>query len=292
MMKSSFEEFIENIPKNIHSNTKSYVSKNIAIFIPEEFVIERKIKTLDYHFVIFHTTPPSLNIGDKEFQFKKGSFICIEPDREVKVNLIQSTGEVKFISICVKKDFFEKIASQIINMQKIEFKINDNAYSHQILDLIELWIKEIIDFGENCTLMIESIEIQLVIQLIRDSLAKFLIIGRNKFTDNDYIDRSIKYMQEYYSSNIRISEICNNIFISSCHFQRIFKSHMNQTPYSYLMGIRIDKAKEKLKSNQAHIEEIARLCGFVNTAHFSSVFKRVEGISPSEYRKDNLNYNK
>ncbi|MDR7855558.1 AraC family transcriptional regulator [Tissierella sp.] len=287
-MRSSFDEFIDRIPKNIHSNTKSYVSKNIAIFIPEEFLKDIKIKTVDYHFVIFHTTPPTINLGNIEFQFKKGSFICIKPGIEVEVNHIHSTGQIKFISIGVKKDFFENIASQIINMEKIEFKNNDNAYSHQILDLIEFWIKEIIDFGENCPLMIESIEKQLIIQLMRDSMPEFLISGRINFTDNDYIDQSIRYMQKYYSSNITINEICNTIYISSCHFQRIFKKQMEQTPYSYLMGIRVDKAKEKLINDHAHIEEIARLCGFVSTAHFSSVFKRMEGISPSEYRKNNL----
>ena len=83
----------------------------MAIFIPEEFLKEIKIKTVDYHFVIFHTTPPSLKMGGKEVRFKKGSFICIEPDIEVEVNPIQSNGEVKFISICVKRDYFEKIAN-------------------------------------------------------------------------------------------------------------------------------------------------------------------------------------
>lgn len=284
-VRNSFDEFIENIPKNIHSNTKSYVSENMAIFIPEEFLKEIKIKTVDYHFVIFHTTPPSLKMGGKEVRFKKGSFICIEPDIEVEVNPIQSNGEVKFISICVKRDYFEKIAAQVLNLQKIEFRKDDNSFSHQILNLIELWIKEITDFGENCPLMLKSLETQLVIQLIRDSFAEYLLSGRINFTNNDYIDQSIRYMHKYYSSNITINEICNTIFISSCHFQRIFKKHMNQTPYNYLMEIRVDKAKEKLEIDTTSIEEIARLCGFVSTAHFSTVFKRIEGVSPSIYRK-------
>lgn len=62
MKKDSFDEFIESIPINIHCNTKSYLSDRVAVFIPEEFVIERKIKTVDYHFVIFHTTPPPIKM--------------------------------------------------------------------------------------------------------------------------------------------------------------------------------------------------------------------------------------
>lgn len=292
MMKNSFDEFIKKIPKNIHSNTKSYVSTNVAIYIPEEFVIERKIRTIDYHFIIFHTTPPPVKVGDLSIQFKKGNFISIEPGIDVEVSPIHSVGKVSFISISIKKDFFEKISRQIVDMKEIKFEKKGNAYSHQILDLISLWTCELLGFGEICPLMIESIETQIVIQLLRDSLPKRLLNKRIKFTDNDYIDQSIKYMNDYYNSNISITEICSSIFISPCHFQRIFKKHMDQTPYNYLMELRVRKAKEKLLEDSIYIEEIARLCGFVSTAHFCSVFKRMEGVSPAVYRKEKLILNK
>lgn len=284
-MKLSFDEFIEMIPKNIHSNTKTYVGKNIAVFIPEEFVVEREVKIADYHFVLFQTTPPPIIIADVEYKFKKGSFICIEPNMTISVKPIQGVGIVKYISISIDKEFFEKLTLNIIKKEKIKFNINGNAYSHQLLEMLELFIKEIIHFGESCPLMIECMETQMSIQLIRDSSPNFLTHERNYFTDNDYIEQSIRYMQEYYSSNITIKEICNIIFISPCHFQRIFKKSMKQTPYNYLMKIRIDKAKEQLIKSSDNIEEIGRLCGFLSVSHFSSVFKRFEGISPSEYKK-------
>lgn len=286
VIKDSFEEFIEKIPRNIHCNTKSYVSTNVAIFIPEEFVIARKINTLDYHFVIFHTTPPPVKLGDVNIQFKKGNFISIEPGVDLEVLPIHSVGKVKFISISIKNDFFNKIAQEILNMDKIKFERKGKAYSHQILDLIELWMGEMIAFGEVCPLMIESIETQLVIQLLRDSLPNKLRNTRSKLTVNDYISKSIEYMNQYYNSNISIAEICKSIYISPCHFQRIFKKHMNRTPYNYLMELRINKAKEKLLEDKTSIEEISRQCGFVSTAHFSSVFKGMEGVSPTVFRKE------
>lgn len=285
MKKDSFDEFIESIPINIHCNTKSYLSDRVAVFIPEEFVIERKIKTVDYHFVIFHTTPPPIKIDDSTIQFKKGNFISIEPGVYVEVEPIQSVGKVRFISISIKKDFFNSIASQILDFNKVQFEKRGNAYSHQILDLIGLWTNEMINFGETCSLMMESIETQLVIQLLRDSLPKRLFNQKRRFTDNNYISKSVEYMNNYYNSNISIPEICKSIYISPCHFQRIFKKYMNQTPYNYLMNLRISKAKEKLIEDTNSIEEIARICGFVSTAHFSSVFKRIEGVSPTLYRK-------
>ena len=288
-MKSNFDKFIEKIPQNIHSYTDSYLGKNLAVFIPKEFVIEIKMKMMDYNFVIFHTTPPPVKIGNIKYQFKKGSFICFEPGEEVIVNPTSSVGKISYISIYINKEFFEKIAHQIIEKGKIKLKKEDNAYSHLLLDLIGLFIEELISFG-NHTLMAEIIEKQIVIQLLRDFLPNNIIHKKHRFTDNSndnsYIEKAILYMQEYYSSNITISEICNNIFISPYHFQRIFRKHMKQTPYRYLMGMRVDIAKEMLVNGKSNIQEIARICGFTSTSHFSAVFKRIEGDSPSEYRKN------
>jgi len=51
------------------------------------------------------------------------------------------------------------------------------------------------------------------------------------------------------------------------------------------MDIRLEKAKELLLSNKNSIEEIARMCGFVNAGHFTVAFKRDTKLTPSEYRK-------
>ncbi len=284
MIKDSFDEFIESIPVNIHCNTQSYLSRNVAIFIPEEFVIHKRVKMFDYHFVIYHTTPPPILIGNTSVQFRNGNIMGVEPGVYLEVSAKESLSKESYISISIKKDFFSNIAHEIVDMEEIRFERKGKPYSHRILELIKLWINEIVAFGENCQPMIESIETLIVIQLLRDTLSDRLIKGKSRFSNNDYITKAIDYMNEYYSSNITIAEICKSIYISPCHFQRIFKKDMDQTPYNYLMEIRVNKAKERLLEDTISIEEVARLCGFVSSAHFSSAFKRMEGISPSAFR--------
>lgn len=62
-MKSRFNDFIKNIPKNIHNNTRTFIGKNIAVFIPDSYVVNKSTIINDYHFVIFHTTPPKAIIN-------------------------------------------------------------------------------------------------------------------------------------------------------------------------------------------------------------------------------------
>lgn len=283
-MKSRFDEFIEKIPKNIHNNTKTFIGKNIAIFIPDEFVIGRKMIMEDYHFIVFHTTPPSCIINNKEIQYKKGSLVCLPPGTEIILKSVEIKSPVKYVSLSVNRGFFENVLMRIGEKKDIEFKKFENYYSYKLLDFIEAFIHEFNYFEENSSIMLESMETQIVIQLLRDSDLDPAMHRVNRFQDSNYVQQAIKYIENYYSSNITINEICNNIYISPCHFQRIFKNTINKTPYQYIMEVRLNKAKEMLQGEEISISEVARLTGFLSSGHFSTVFKRIEGKTPSEYR--------
>ncbi|MGI6684949.1 MAG: AraC family transcriptional regulator [Bacillota bacterium] len=284
-MKSHFGTFIENIPPDIHIETKSYISPYLAIFEPQKYVMGDRMCFEDYHFVIFLSNSPLAAINGSRCQFKKGNFIAIPPGTIVSVLSSENIKLGKYIAISVKKDFFERIASEAIGTSEYKIGNKEYAYSKDLFDLIGSFQRELMDYGESYPLMLESISTQIVFQLIRDmnidSSAK-----RNKLNkENKYIIKAIEFMQNYYSSNITINDICSMIYLSPCHFKRLFKEYTGRTPYQYLMFIRIERAKEILSEERYSIEEVARMCGFVNSGHFSTAFKRIVGMSPSEYRK-------
>lgn len=283
-MKTRFDDFIEKIPKNIHDRTKTFIGKNIAVFIPDTYVIEKGIIHDDYHFVIFHNTPPPAIINNKEYQLKCGTLLCMSPRTEITIGTTKNKLEAKYVAISVKKDFFDKIFLKIVGNKKMKPFIYDNHYSYRTLDFIEVFMQEFIYVDVPSPLMIDSIETQIVIQLIRDIGLDPIFNNTNRPQEKSYVQQAINYIESYYNSNITINEICDAIYVSPCHFQRIFKNTMNKTPYQYILEFRLKKAKEKLKEKKLSIGEIARLCGFLSSGHFSTVFKKNEGQTPSEYR--------
>lgn len=284
-MGNSFDYFVKKIPINIHNNTKSIISTNIAIFIPEKFIINKKLNVEEYHFVICFTTPPRVIIGEEEYSFKKGSLITMSPGDEVTLYPLDSNSPSKYITICVNKDYFQNVYLKMGGKGNILIKRLDNTYSYQLLEAIEALIYEINNYEATNFIMIESLENRIAIQLMRDSNLELELPINKSHNEEDYIQKAIKYIETYYSSNITIKDICDNIYISPPYFQRIFLKIMGKTPYQYIMECRHNKAKELIKNPDISIEEIARQCGFVNRAHFSTAFKLKEGIPPLEYRK-------
>lgn len=283
----SFENLIARIPAKIHARTKTFISKDVALFEPDEYIIQPKICIEDYHFIIFHSTPPRALIGDKEYQFKKGSLISLEPYTEIAVYPQKKYKLCQYVSIGVKKSFVEKVAFEAFGSNKIKFESLENTYSSQLLEAINNFKYELSNFGEKYPIMIKSISTQIAFLLLRDTLASSSERS-NRIGDingTDYVTKAIDYMNKYYSCNITISDICRAIFLSPGYFNRLFKNKIGMTPYKYLCVLRINKSKELLSESAFSIEEIARICGFANTGHLSTVFRKTQGLSPSEFKK-------
>lgn len=284
-MKQNFHNFIKKIPDRIHSQTKTFISENIAIFKPEKFITNQSMSMEDYHFIIFHSKPPKAIINGNIYSFKKGSLISFEPRVNITVLANEKNDTCKYISISIKKDFMDRIGLESFGVEKLKFDKFENKYSNYLLDAINNFEHEILVYGNTSSLMIESLEIQLAILLIRNSSVDHILLNKENELYDDYINKAIAYMHKYYSGNITIDDICKEIYLSSSHFKRIFKSKTGNTPYQFLVKIRIEKAKEMLKNKECTIHEVARLCGFVNQGNMSGIFKKHMGLSPSECRR-------
>ena len=79
-----------------------------------------------------------------------------------------------------------------------------------------------------------------------------------------------------------MSHIAN---LSPYHFIRVFKAETGKTPYEFLLEIKVEKAIELIKARKYTITEIAMMCGFTSSSHFSNVFRKIKGISPTDFIK-------
>ncbi|MGI6192009.1 MAG: helix-turn-helix domain-containing protein [Christensenellales bacterium] len=282
VVEHPFSYFLEAIPKDMYYRTKSHICSFVAIFEPDEYKLGEVICVDDYHFLLFFSESPAMTVAGREYKLKKGDLLVIRPWEEV-FGYPSEKKYGKYINISIKKDFFERTAAQTAGGEPFSFKQMQGRYSAQLLDIVGNFQREIMDYGQAYPLMLESICTQLVFQLIRDLHSKAHASKAGK--ENQYIRAAIELMEKHYNSNISINDICRLIYLSPCHFKRVFKEHTGQSPYQYLMRIRIEKSKELLKSTDDSVEEVARRCGFVNSGHFATVFKRHFNLSPTEFRK-------
>lgn len=284
-MNRHFDSFISKIPKDIVSRTRCFISDGIAIFQPEEYVLGVKVIPEDYHFVVFHCNSPVAKINNREFACKKGCFLVVEPGTDIVVPWMENPPIANYTSISIRKDIFDRIGYEATGKHNVKFKDIHYQYSWSLVDAIERLKSEMLHYGGSYPMMIESTMIQIVFQIIRDSDIIPQAPKLNLSSETTYLNKIVEYMNNFYNCHITLDEICRKFYLSSSHFQRMFKYHLGITPHQYLIDIRIKKAKDLLLKDHYSLAEVARLCGFVNQGHFSTIFKQRVGTSPSMYKK-------
>ena len=92
------------------------------------------------------------------------------------------------------------------------------------------------------------------------------------------------YLEAHSTERFSLQKLADALFINGSYLLRTFKRNTGMTPLSYHHQIRCSKAKELLIQTDRTISEIGEAVGFVSSSHFSHIFRKTEGCTPSEYR--------
>lgn len=105
--------------------------------------------------------------------------------------------------------------------------------------------------------------------------------GKNSF---DAL-KIISYIKKNYEKDLSLCDVAARFGYSEVYFCKYFKQNFNVNFTTFLTNLRMDKAKELLKDASINIKAIGNQVGYTDPNYFSKVFKRIVGVSPSEYRE-------
>ncbi len=128
---------------------------------------------------------------------------------------------------------------------------------------------------------------ELIIFLIRSRNHKKNEYSRSIGTTDRLMESAAKYIRDNCSKNLSLEEVAGYVNISPTYFSKKFKASTGFGYREYLIIVRIREASAMLLETNKSITEIALECGFNNSSYFGDVFKRIKGVSPFVYRKNN-----
>ena len=182
-------------------------------------------------------------------------------------------------------------------------KINDYNNQQMILmftnNIVINTFKTMKDLGYEFDDLIKVIDSQLLEQIDPTNIESIKSWVRSFFdeinnllisTNGNHNEKIIKEMKEYieyhYSEGITLGEMANRFNISNGYLSKIFQQHVGEKFTNYINMIRINKAKELLKTTDYKIYEVADEVGFKDSYYFSSWFKKKVGVTPTTYREN------
>jgi two-component system response regulator YesN len=113
-------------------------------------------------------------------------------------------------------------------------------------------------------------------------LSDYLDLARQ---ENPYVLKLLEIIQERYAQKLSIEEIAEEIGVSASYLSRKFKQITGHTYLDFLNSYRLSQAVKLLQSGAYKVYEISDMTGFTDYKHFSAVFKKYTGVSPTEFTK-------
>lgn len=93
-----------------------------------------------------------------------------------------------------------------------------------------------------------------------------------------------RYIAQHYKDDLSLQDVAGAMRYSDAYFCKIFKKYFNRSFIVYLNELRIEKAKKMLDDAVRNIKEISSDVGYRDANYFAKVFKRLTGMTPSDYR--------
>lgn len=127
----------------------------------------------------------------------------------------------------------------------------------------------------------------LLSKYLTDILTSILLYAPSDDQTNARINMAEKitaYISEHFAEQLSVSRLASLAGLSDYHFIRIFKKQTGFTPHEYLLNTRMNMARYLLKNSDQPVKDICFSTGFSCESVFCNAFKRMEGLTPAQYR--------
>lgn len=142
---------------------------------------------------------------------------------------------------------------------------------------------------DRISMLIRAESKQAIRTLLLDSADQIIerLRSRNESRYRSEIAEVIAFIHLHYRERLTLDYVASLANMNSAYFSRLFKQEVGMGFAQYLTEYRIGKARELLRMKDLRIADVAEQTGYEDENYFSKVFKRLTGVSPTQYRMDN-----
>lgn len=219
-----------------------------------------------------------------------GKFVLLNENKSRIINTIKNLDlvnlevETKELLACFKVNFKNDIMLWRIGASGIVSSVMENiSPSYQSKEFDQL----IIDFFESIN---TKEDFKSIVDELETVFSKMIgLISENyNSKEQQLLNKALDYMKENIHKNISLQEMADLLFVSKSYFKTMIKKNLNTGFIDYFTELKINKAKEMMANSSKNITEIAFELGYNSSSYFSTVFTKVEGLSPKKYQQQNL----
>jgi len=122
------------------------------------------------------------------------------------------------------------------------------------------------------------------VEIDRKSQSPFIMFNGQKTHEDDHVRKAQEFIENNVSDRISVVDLATKFAIGKRNFERRFKKATNNTPVEYMQRVKIEAAKKSFETSRKNVNEVMYDVGYTDTKAFRTVFKKITGLSPIDYR--------
>lgn len=272
----------ESLTENDLRNVDCYVHKKVGLFIPSTgrcgYASKKQHSHPSYMICIFFSYD-NINALCEASQKRNHYRACIMSPGISHDDVFDEYNH--YYCIMIDKDYFESQYA-LYSEDTPYFEMEQFEMCKDILKALNTFAFEYSKSMKNSDITLDAQMIVITHWIIRSVLGENL--DMRAVSDNYAVARAQHYIAQHFSEDITADDLSKLVHMSQSSFNRLFRKETGISPHEYIIEEKVEKSKTLLRRNDITVTDIAVRCGFGSGAHFASVFKRVTGFTPSQYR--------
>ncbi len=197
----------------------------------------------------------------------------------------QSTGEAEFLAFEVAPKFILWAADELVTGRPFEVQQLWGAQDDQLRYIMLTLHHELLAKCPSGRLFGEYMGLSFATALLTNHSTIPARLNHYRGGLSPYKLRQVTdFIADNLSCNLSLAEMANLLQMGPCHFARAFKESTGLSPHQYVLRRRVERALQMLKETRVNLADIAYDLGFSSQGHFTTVFSKIVGVSPSSYR--------
>lgn len=241
------------------------------------------------HMLLVHTAQQAVQAervldGHRQTeQLRDGGVVLVPATVQHQANWNQ---ENTFTLLFLEPAYLVQVAHESITLDRLEL-IPQFARADPLIYQIGRSLKaELESPGLSDRLFVDSLTTALSIHILRNYASRPQSLREHPGgLSQRNLQQAIDYIETYLGEDLSLESIASTLGMSQYYFARLFKQSMGIAPYQYVIGQRVERAKQLLDQTPSSLSDIALQCGFASQGHLNLHFKRLVGVTPREFRK-------
>lgn len=199
---------------------------------------------------------------------------------------LELSDRVDCAVVLLRNEALEQVREETRDCLGAELQARPALEDPTLRNLMQILHREKLDGFQNGPFFLDGVATALASYLVRQysispRIERKFMGGMSPST----LRRCIEFMDSRLDGTLRLNELARKAGLSASHFVRSFRQSTGKTPYQYLLLRRVDRAGMAMRDCRVSLAEVALISGFADQHHLARVFRRVTGLTPSNYRR-------